>query len=533
MMAASNVTPIHLAAKVRDEREAVPRMPRDDAPGRHARRYPGGAADDDGPWVHECTAHQLHGLSRRATRKARRSRTRTSPTAPIATAICRGSRTRTGSHAYDPEGQVIRHRDALRSYATPQPAQRGPEVVDQLDKELPSEIRTWIGRQLFEHVPNNIAVIDRDFNVVVANSQFKAVFGDPVGKHCFEVYKSRDARLRALHGCSYLRRRQGPRHRRGRFRQEWTSGPLRRPYRAGVRRGRQDPIRHRDVLRPDGDQVATAGIQPSLRAGPVLRGGDQPRPSHREGQRPAPRDLWRVRRRALLRGLQAQNGEVPRLPGDEDLRGRRILPRGTGRRRQAGRSDPLRRIHLPLVEERPPVEPRHRDDVGRDRCPQALRRAGEAELVSQHPDREHPRLARGGRRCRCGQHLQPRRRVALQGRRGIGGQHSAGRALSAQGVPLGDRERTHAPLSPGDPRRRRRRRGDTGAVLRVDSEGWREKDRCRGLLPGSPGDQAAGERQAGERAARRGGPDRRPAGARHKEHPHRTAGAECTRSSPA
>ncbi|MBW1683726.1 MAG: PAS domain-containing protein [Deltaproteobacteria bacterium] len=65
--------------------------------------------------------------------------------------------------------------------------------MDQLDKELPSEIRTWIGRQLFEHVPNNIAVIDRNFNVVVANSQFKAVFGDPAGKHCFEAYKSRDS----------------------------------------------------------------------------------------------------------------------------------------------------------------------------------------------------------------------------------------------------------------------------------------------------------------------------------------------------
>jgi len=65
--------------------------------------------------------------------------------------------------------------------------------VDHLERELPSEIRTWIGRQLFEHVPNNIAVIDRNFNVVVANSQFKAVFGDPVGKHCFDVYKSRDS----------------------------------------------------------------------------------------------------------------------------------------------------------------------------------------------------------------------------------------------------------------------------------------------------------------------------------------------------
>ena len=65
--------------------------------------------------------------------------------------------------------------------------------MDQIEKELPSEVRTWIGRQLFEHVPNNIAVIDRDFNVVVANSHFKAVFGDPVGKHCFEVYKSRES----------------------------------------------------------------------------------------------------------------------------------------------------------------------------------------------------------------------------------------------------------------------------------------------------------------------------------------------------
>jgi PAS domain S-box-containing protein len=72
-------------------------------------------------------------------------------------------------------------------------ARREPKIVDQLAQELPSEVRTWIGRQLFEHVPNNIAVIDRDFNVVVANSHFKSVFGDPRGKHCYEVYKSRDS----------------------------------------------------------------------------------------------------------------------------------------------------------------------------------------------------------------------------------------------------------------------------------------------------------------------------------------------------
>jgi PAS domain S-box-containing protein len=69
----------------------------------------------------------------------------------------------------------------------------GPQIVDQAYKELPAEIRTWIGRQLFEHVPNNIAVIDRDFNVVVANSNFKAVFGDAAGKRCYEIYKKRES----------------------------------------------------------------------------------------------------------------------------------------------------------------------------------------------------------------------------------------------------------------------------------------------------------------------------------------------------
>ena len=37
-------------------------------------------------------------------------------------------------------------------------------------------------------------MIDRDFKVVVANGNFKSVFGDAVGKHCYEVYKKRDRR---------------------------------------------------------------------------------------------------------------------------------------------------------------------------------------------------------------------------------------------------------------------------------------------------------------------------------------------------
>lgn len=58
-------------------------------------------------------------------------------------------------------------------------------------QSLPAEVRNWIGRQLFEHVPNNIAVIDRDFSVLIANKNFREVFGDPRGKRCYEVYKGR------------------------------------------------------------------------------------------------------------------------------------------------------------------------------------------------------------------------------------------------------------------------------------------------------------------------------------------------------
>ncbi len=57
---------------------------------------------------------------------------------------------------------------------------------------LPEEVRKWIGWQLFEHVPSNIVVINRDFEVVAANSNFTSVFGKAHGKHCYEVYKKRN-----------------------------------------------------------------------------------------------------------------------------------------------------------------------------------------------------------------------------------------------------------------------------------------------------------------------------------------------------
>lgn len=51
------------------------------------------------------------------------------------------------------------------------------------------ELETLLGRELFEHVPFNVAIIDRDFNVVAANENFKEYFGDWRRKKCHEVYK--------------------------------------------------------------------------------------------------------------------------------------------------------------------------------------------------------------------------------------------------------------------------------------------------------------------------------------------------------
>ncbi|MBT8393004.1 MAG: PAS domain-containing protein [Ignavibacteriaceae bacterium] len=42
---------------------------------------------------------------------------------------------------------------------------------------------------MFEQVPFNVAVIDRDYNVVEANQNFKDYFGNWKGKKCYSVYK--------------------------------------------------------------------------------------------------------------------------------------------------------------------------------------------------------------------------------------------------------------------------------------------------------------------------------------------------------
>lgn len=49
-------------------------------------------------------------------------------------------------------------------------------------------------RRLFDEVPCYISIQDRDFRVVDANRAMREAFGDPVGKHCHEVYKGRTER---------------------------------------------------------------------------------------------------------------------------------------------------------------------------------------------------------------------------------------------------------------------------------------------------------------------------------------------------
>jgi len=51
------------------------------------------------------------------------------------------------------------------------------------------ELESLLGRSFMELAPFNICVIDRDFRIVVANSQFEQYFGEWRGRACYEVYK--------------------------------------------------------------------------------------------------------------------------------------------------------------------------------------------------------------------------------------------------------------------------------------------------------------------------------------------------------
>ncbi len=53
-------------------------------------------------------------------------------------------------------------------------------------------IKDWLCPKLFDLVPSNIAVLDREFRIVEANQNYIDTFGLCMGKYCYEVYKCRD-----------------------------------------------------------------------------------------------------------------------------------------------------------------------------------------------------------------------------------------------------------------------------------------------------------------------------------------------------
>ena len=54
---------------------------------------------------------------------------------------------------------------------------------------LEKKLENHLGRSLFELVPFNVAVIDREFHILAANSNFEDYFGDWRGRRCYEVCK--------------------------------------------------------------------------------------------------------------------------------------------------------------------------------------------------------------------------------------------------------------------------------------------------------------------------------------------------------
>ena len=56
---------------------------------------------------------------------------------------------------------------------------------------MSNHISKLLEKQLYDLIPSNLVVIDREFNIVKANRNFKEYFGEYKGKKCFEVYKKR------------------------------------------------------------------------------------------------------------------------------------------------------------------------------------------------------------------------------------------------------------------------------------------------------------------------------------------------------
>lgn len=53
-----------------------------------------------------------------------------------------------------------------------------------MNPEISNELANRLVSGLFDVVPFNVAVIDRDFNLVAANKIFEQYFGNWSGRHC-------------------------------------------------------------------------------------------------------------------------------------------------------------------------------------------------------------------------------------------------------------------------------------------------------------------------------------------------------------
>lgn len=52
-------------------------------------------------------------------------------------------------------------------------------------------LKDWTNNKLFENVPCNVAIVDRNFNIIENNRNFLEYFGDGKGKKCYSVYHKR------------------------------------------------------------------------------------------------------------------------------------------------------------------------------------------------------------------------------------------------------------------------------------------------------------------------------------------------------
>jgi PAS domain S-box-containing protein len=60
-------------------------------------------------------------------------------------------------------------------------------------KTSPENIVPWTQLEILEQLPFNVAIIDRDFNIIHANNEFLEHFGQWRGKKCYEAYKKLDS----------------------------------------------------------------------------------------------------------------------------------------------------------------------------------------------------------------------------------------------------------------------------------------------------------------------------------------------------